>query len=495
MSTTRSAPVYGTSTSDVIDRSSATSAQYINSMAGDDYVIGSRFDDRLYLGTGDDIVMGGAGNDTIVGGDGWDTAIYRGSIFDFAWSEIRAGIHQIKDMNTADGDEGTDTLSGIEVLQFDDFVFNIGGANAAMISATNQVTDEDTRKSFSFRAWDFDGGTLSIHSITSASGGTFQVGPTTNLSAGMGTGKEFTVNFDPGSAYQHLKVGQSAVENVEIVISDGQGNLSTQIIQMTIHGVNDAPQITSATYNRTFVQEDGILQASGKVTATDVDGDALSFAVKNGNAGLYGSLAVDGQGTWTYNLNNSSAAVQALNTGQIVQDRFTVQVSDGNGGLVEQAISVDVHGLNEVTLTKLVLDFENLKTDSYIPIPQGYGGFQWGQNAYVLNDRYHQGSGYEVGSTSGHKVAFNVNEGTFEFSRATDFDFESVQMTGAWDASQQVTITGYNDGVLIGSQTVGIVNSRPTFVDLNDAVFDSVDRVVITSPGAHIAMDDMTFFV
>jgi VCBS repeat-containing protein len=495
MSTTRSVPVYGTSSADVIDRSSATSAQSINSMAGDDFVIGSRFDDRLYLGTGDDIVMGGAGNDTIVGGDGWDTAIYRGSIFDFIWSETRAGIYQITDTNTADGDEGTDTLSGIEVLQFDDFIFNIGGSNAALISAANQVTDEDSRKSFSFRAWDFDGGNLAIHSIRSASGGTFEIGSSTSLSSGMGVGKEFTVNFDPGNAYQHLKFGQSVIEDVEIVVSDGQGNLSTQIIKMTIHGVNDAPQITSATYNRTFVQEDGILQATGKVTATDVDGDALSFAVKNGTAGLYGSLAVDGQGNWTYNLNNSSAAVQALNTGQVVKDTFTIQVSDDNGGLVEQAISVDVHGLNEpqIPLQYLKLNFENLaNTTTSLPIEKDYGGFNWGTNAFYVDTKHN--AAFLNTTTSGKKVATDAAGATFEFSRATDFDFDSVQMTSVFTAGQSVTISGYNDGVLTGRQDVLITNAT-SFVKLRDDYFDRVDHVSISSPGPQFAMDDMTFYV
>ncbi|MFC2968328.1 VCBS domain-containing protein, partial [Acidimangrovimonas pyrenivorans] len=96
------------------------------------------------------------------------------------------------------------------------------------------------------------------------------------------------------------------------------------------------------------VQEDDSLSAAGQVAASDVDqGDSLSYTVHGGGAGSYGTLSVDGQGAWSYVLNNDAANVQALDSGDSVTDSFTIDVSDGNGGLTTSAVTVTVNGTDD----------------------------------------------------------------------------------------------------------------------------------------------------
>ncbi|MEM8569965.1 MAG: calcium-binding protein [Pseudomonadota bacterium] len=83
--------------------------------------------------TGDDTLNGGAGDDSLDGQDGADVAIYGGLLADFTFSSSGSTI-VVTDTNTEDGlDEGTDTLSNIEFLQFADRtlapVFGDDGAN------------------------------------------------------------------------------------------------------------------------------------------------------------------------------------------------------------------------------------------------------------------------------------------------------------------------------------------------------------------------------
>ena len=47
---------------------------------------------------------------------------------------------------------------------------------------------------------------------------------------------------------------------------------------------------------------------------------------------------------WTYQVANS--AVQYLAAGEIVQERFTVTISDGKGGTVAQVVTVTITGTN-----------------------------------------------------------------------------------------------------------------------------------------------------
>jgi len=81
---------------------------------------------------GNDIIRGGGGDDLIDGGPGTDTARYDGNfadysiVGDFDSNGDLVGFLSVTDNNPGDGDEGHDTLTSIERLQFADATFNIG---------------------------------------------------------------------------------------------------------------------------------------------------------------------------------------------------------------------------------------------------------------------------------------------------------------------------------------------------------------------------------
>ncbi|WP_263432544.1 calcium-binding protein [Nostoc sp. MS1] len=90
-------------------------------------ITGTKYDDVLQGGAGNDILKGGAGNDelrglggndTLEGGLGYDTVVYGGSSNDYALSFSSNGDLQVVDNNTADGNDGTDILRGVEFVRF-----------------------------------------------------------------------------------------------------------------------------------------------------------------------------------------------------------------------------------------------------------------------------------------------------------------------------------------------------------------------------------------
>ncbi len=96
-------------------------ANTLDGNALDNELNGDAGDDTINGNDGNDILDGGEGNDEINGGDGYDVAVYLGSEDDYKWFSDEEGwiVEDITGAEGEDGvDEGTDTLTGIEVLSF-----------------------------------------------------------------------------------------------------------------------------------------------------------------------------------------------------------------------------------------------------------------------------------------------------------------------------------------------------------------------------------------
>ncbi len=81
---------------------------------GDDNIVGTTGNDTFFLGAGNDTATGGGGNDSLDGGIGVDTAVFSDSRASCVIAKTSAGY------TVSGGADGTDTLTGIERLQFAD---------------------------------------------------------------------------------------------------------------------------------------------------------------------------------------------------------------------------------------------------------------------------------------------------------------------------------------------------------------------------------------
>ena len=162
---------------------------------------------------------------------------------------------------------------------------------------------------------------------------------------GTGTGGQvaWTYTVDP-SLLADLGADDTRIETFDVTISDGHGGTVTQTITITLHGVNDDPVIGGTAAGS--VAEDETLAATGQLTVTDADaGDTQTWSVVGPSSSTYGSFGVDQSGLWTYTLDNNAA--QALADDQIVQETYSVQVSDGQGGVDTQTVTITINGSND----------------------------------------------------------------------------------------------------------------------------------------------------
>ena len=113
---------------------------------------------------------------------------------------------------------------------------------------------------------------------------------------------------------------------------------ASQTFTININGANDAAIISGAATGST-VEASGVANralgtptVTGTLTNTDVDNPHDTFTAietPTASAGGYGSFAITANGVWTYTLDETNSAVQALNVGGTLTDTFTVTTVDG----------------------------------------------------------------------------------------------------------------------------------------------------------------------
>ncbi|MFB2896256.1 beta strand repeat-containing protein [Aerosakkonemataceae cyanobacterium BLCC-F50] len=121
----------------VVGAADGTLKYYFNNL-GNDVINGSSDNDTLDGGIGDDLIAGRQGNDLIIGGIGFDQAYYYGGYTEYRVSFLNNGDVQVVDRTISYGNEGTDTLSGIEEILFGDGgIYRVvtGGAGNDVLSA------------------------------------------------------------------------------------------------------------------------------------------------------------------------------------------------------------------------------------------------------------------------------------------------------------------------------------------------------------------------
>ena len=196
-----------------------------------------------------------------------------------------------------------------------------------------------------------------IVSVTPSAGGYLGVfsASVTDVATGDGSGEVGWLFVADNALRQALGVDQILIQTYTVVIDDGQGGTTSQIVTITINGTNDAAVITGDS-DGLVIEAGGIANGtlgvptdSGDLDSTDADDvDDLWEAVATPTAttGGYGTYQVTSNGVWTYTLDDNNAVVQALNIGGTLPDTFTVFTIDGTA----QVVSIAINGANDTAL-------------------------------------------------------------------------------------------------------------------------------------------------
>lgn len=174
----------------------------------------------------------------------------------------------------------------------------------------------------------------------------------------------YRYELDPADpAVIALNAGETLVETFHYVVSDADGDTATAAIRIVITGANDFP-IARADTNWVLDGASGSdPSASGNVlqdiahpgapfgvfadTAdNDPDLEALTVVSAGTYVGLYGTLVIAADGSYTYTLDEDKPAVNALDAGQTLVDSFAYTISDGSLS-VSSTLAVTVFGTND----------------------------------------------------------------------------------------------------------------------------------------------------
>ncbi|MES1155845.1 MAG: VCBS domain-containing protein, partial [Pseudorhodoplanes sp.] len=167
-------------------------------------------------------------------------------------------------------------------------------------------------------------------------------------------------NFDPDTIKLHE--GEPRQDVFTYTTTDSHGLTSSTTLTIDVTGTNNAPFILHDHTSGTVTEDQPSLNtASGTLTKGDADNDdsgandvwsaiAHSGQSQNGATsidGKYGTFVIDQDGKWTYTLDNSLAATQALNNGDHPTETFNVKVTDSHGASAIETISVRVNGSDD----------------------------------------------------------------------------------------------------------------------------------------------------
>jgi VCBS repeat-containing protein len=79
------------------------------------------------------------------------------------------------------------------------------------------------------------------------------------------------------------------------------------------------------------------------LTNDTLGADAITTVINTGDA-KYGTLVDNGDGTWSYQLNNSLQAVQALNDGQTLTETIRYTITDADGDITTAELTITING-------------------------------------------------------------------------------------------------------------------------------------------------------
>ncbi|MCV6592972.1 MAG: hypothetical protein OIF48_08485, partial [Silicimonas sp.] len=249
---------------------------------GDDTLIGGDGADLLWGETGHDSLDGGAGDDTLIGGTGDDVAVYDGDLADFAIAYDGSSIFTITDQNAADGDEGTDTVTGVETFRFNGTDYTAAElqteaarqANTAPTAVTfasggtvketvedgghiDSAFDPSGTTVATLASTDFNAGDSHTYSIVNDPSGHFEiVGNELRVRANQVIDYETTPNFSV-TIRTTDQFGETFEQNLTVNVTDFEDSFIAAGNSGTVIGTSEEDSIHGMDGNDTLYGEEG----------------------------------------------------------------------------------------------------------------------------------------------------------------------------------------------------------------------------------------------
>jgi VCBS repeat-containing protein len=156
-----------------------------------------------------------------------------------------------------------------------------------------------------------------------------------------------------------------------IVVTDAGGLTSERSVTLAVANVNEAPlaaaDSASATERGGVANGTGGSDAAGNALTNDSDPDnpdsasvtAVAFGGSAGTVGQllqgsHGTLTLNADGSFSYAIDDTDAAVQALNVGDTLTESFSYTMTDAGGLSSSSTITITLHGANDAPVAPAV---------------------------------------------------------------------------------------------------------------------------------------------
>ena len=231
---------------------------------------------------------------------------------------------------------------------------------------------------------------------------------------------------------QSLGAGDSLTDEVSYQSING----SNYTLQININGSNDAAIIQGD--NRGSLTEDQSLAAEGSLSISDSDQGEAEFKAISEFETAYGSVSVDTEGHWNYELNNNASAVQSLREGDNISDTFAVISADGSS----EIIKISITGSNDIPVisgsNNTSLDLGNaLTSDGQLTVNDA----DFGESQFVSQNNINASYGQGSIDASGHwQYQVDVNHPDIQALGSGNFLYDQFQVATADGTSAGIIV-------------------------------------------------------
>ncbi len=374
---------------------------------------------------GDDTLKGGAGNDELTGGEGNDVAVFAGNSSDYTLvTDSVFGTVTVTDNNLANGDEGTDVLTGVESLEFADQTLVTADLNWAPV-VPNLISDQvaEPNQAFAFVLPD------DIFADPNA-------GDVLTLSAALEDGSALPawLSFDAatGSFSGTPSAGDLGTTlSVRVTATDPSGLSGNDLFEIEVLDALPAPNLTVTAANG---NEDTAIALSVTASLPPLVGsETLSIVISNVPAGAVLSAGTDnGDGSWTLapaDLTGLTITPPAHSDAAI---NLTVKAvsSDGHRSVETSGnLNVTVNGVADAPILNVTDVMGNVGTAIGLPIETFSGDTDGSESLSVIISGVPAGASLSAGTN---------NNGTWTLTLA---DLQDLTITPGAGPDRQIALT------------------------------------------------------
>lgn len=389
--------IYGGAGNDVLRGTNA--ADWIFGGAGDDTINGLGGNDTLFGGAGRDVLDGGTGSDYVDGGTGDDLLIYRfgenRGAFDIynggtgvdtlrlvftaaEWDQatVRGDVHRFL-AYLPDYNEPLGWITN-PVFTFGALGLSVVGINKLEVVVDGRVIDAADRPVLladdALAAGENEGVTINLLANDRVADGVRSVSVTQPAKGGVelvstdfaAAAPSAVFRFVPGTAFDSLKQGETAVQAFTYTVTDKDGDAKTATVQVTITGTNDKPVAVADVASGSA---DGVI--TGDIGSNDTDVDGLPQERSYYVFGYWNKpdgFDLNDDGTWTFNPEYNYAVLQLL-PGESMTFEIPYAVYDDEGGSSYSTLTLTVAGVND--LPSLRAGYDRLREDEYTSFEPG----------------------------------------------------------------------------------------------------------------------------